>query len=162
MRWWRKRFWPEESVASTLSVGGRTFATRSETKIVGLESAPGDDMNARTETIVSVSTDFGPCPPLRVAARATEDWRRITHDENAGAVALGVPAFDDRFLVFCDDLAFVRYLTPALTAAPCESTGGLELGGGRITVHRKGVGHDVTAANYLNALIPLLPPELRR
>jgi hypothetical protein len=77
-------------------------------------------------------------------------------------VALGVPAYDDRFLVFCDDFAFVRRLTPALTAAPTESTAGLELGGGRITVHRKGVRHHTTAANYLNALIPLLPPELRR
>ena len=43
-----------------------------------------------------------------------------------------------------------------------ESTGGLELGGGVIAVRREGVGHDVAAANYLNALIPLLPPELRR
>jgi hypothetical protein len=53
-------------------------------------------------------------------------------------------------------------VTPALTAAPCGPTGGLELGGGRITVHCTGEGHDVTAANYLNALIPLLPPGLRR
>lgn len=157
--WWRpKRFRPTEVVTS---VGGRTFTTRTEVRVVGLESV-GGDQKAREEAFVSVSTSLGPCPPLRVAPRATEDWRRITHDENAGAVALGVPSFDDRFLVFCDDLAFVRYLTPALTAEPCESTGGLELGGGAIAVRREGVGHDVAAANYLNALIPLLPPELRR
>lgn len=158
MRWWRKWLWPEESATSTLSAGGRTFTVHSETKIVGLASAPGDDVNARTETIVSVSTGLGPCPPLRVMERVVPDPR----DENAGAVALGVPGFDDRFLVFCDDFAFVRRLTPALTAAPTESTAGLELGGGRITVHRRGIRHNATAANYLNALIPLLPPELRR
>lgn len=157
--WWsRKRFQPTEE---TSSVGGRTFTVRTEVRVTGLETA-GGDQKAREEAFVAVSTGIGPCPPLRVADRATEDYRRITHDENAGAVALGVPAFDDRFLVFCDDLAFVRLLTPALTAAPCESTGGLELGGGRITVHRNGIGHDVAATNYLNALIPLLPPELHR
>ncbi|WP_394620816.1 hypothetical protein JNUCC0626_17445 [Lentzea sp. JNUCC 0626] len=155
--WWRpKRFTPTETVAS---VGGRTFTTRTEVRVVGLESA-GGDQKAREEAFVSVSTALGPCPSLRVRARATEDWRRITHDENKGAIAVGVPAFDDAFLVFCDEFAFVRLLTPALTAAPCESTGGLELGGGRITVHREGVGHN--AFDYLNALIPLLPPELRR
>ncbi|MDX8031450.1 hypothetical protein SK803_14590 [Lentzea sp. BCCO 10_0856] len=158
--WWRpKRFTPTEVVTS---VGGRTFTTRTEVRVVGLESAGGGDQKAREEAFVAVSTSLGPCPHLRVAHRATEDWRRITHDENAGAVAVGVPSFDDRFLVFCDELAFVRYLTPALTAAPCESTGGLELGGGRITVHRDGIGHDVAATHYLNALLSLLPPELRR
>ncbi|MFS8098793.1 hypothetical protein LFM09_16820 [Lentzea alba] len=157
--WWRpKRFKPTEE---TSSIGGRTFTVRTEVRVVGLESV-GGDQKAREEAFVSVSTPLGPCPPLRVATRATDDYRRITHDENAGAVALGVPSFDDQFLVFCDDLAFVRHLTPALTAAPSESTGGLELGGGRITVRRVGIGHDMTAANYLNTLIPLLPPELRR
>lgn len=158
--WWRpKRFTPTEVVTS---VGGRTFTTRTEVRVVGLESAGGGDQKAREEAFVAVSTALGPCPRLRVADRATEDWRRITHDENAGAVAVGVASFDDRFLVFCDEIAFVRHLTPALTAAPCESTGELELGGGRITVHRNGIGHDETAANYLNALFLLLPPELRR
>jgi hypothetical protein len=157
--WWRpKRFTPAE-VSDT--VGGRMFTTRTEVRVVGLESA-GGDQKAREEAFVAVSTGIGPCPPLRVTHRWTDDFHRITHDSNAGAVALGVPAFDDRFLVFCDDLAFVRRLTPSLVAAPCESTGGLELGGGMITVHREGVGRDMTAANYLNTLIPLLPPELRR
>jgi hypothetical protein len=157
--WWRrKRFTPLETVTQ---VGGRTFTTRTEVRVVGLESV-GGDQKAREAAFVAVSTALGPCPPLRVAPRWTDDFHGITHDANAGAVALGVPAFDDRFLVFCDDLAFVRHLTPALTAAPCESTGGLELGGGTITVRREGVGHDVPAANYLNELIPLLPPELRR
>lgn len=157
--WWRrKRFTPQESVSS---IGGRTFTTRTEVRVVGLESV-GGDQKAREAAFVAVSTGIGPCPPLRVTARHLDDFHRITHDSNAGAVAVGVPAFDGRFLVFCDDLAFVRRLTPALTAAPCESTGGLELGGGTITVRREGVGGDMTAANYLNALIPLLPPELRR
>lgn len=157
--WWsRKRFQPTEV---TGSVGGRAFTTRTEVRVTGLESV-GGDQRAREEAFVAVSAAIGPCPRLRVVARWEDDYHRIALDSNAGAVATGVASFDDRFLVFCDDLAFVRRMTPALTAAPCESTGGLELGGGRISVHCTGLGHDVTAANYLNALIPLLPPELRR
>ncbi|MEU0885303.1 hypothetical protein ABZ345_42495 [Lentzea sp. NPDC005914] len=157
--WWRKRFWPEETVSSELSVGGRAFTVVSETKIVGLESAAGDDVRARTETTLSLGTVIGPCPPLRVAPRQ----ENRLNDDNAGAVATGVPQFDDRFLVFCDDLAFVRRMTPVLVSAPpTDSTEALELGGGRAVLHRKGAGTETIAANYLNALIPLLPPELRR
>lgn len=151
-QWLRKRFGPQEVVQT---IGGREFTVRSEKRGYGGESVSGV---TSVELFVWVSTDIGPCPPLRVAARETRDFFAITHDKNAGAVALGVPSFDDRFLVFSDDLAFVRRLTPVLVSAPGE----VELSGGRITVHRIGRGHETAAATYLNSLIPLLPPELRR
>ncbi|MET9634265.1 hypothetical protein ABZX92_43110 [Lentzea sp. NPDC006480] len=134
---------------------GRTFTVHWEMRGVGQETYAG----SRTEDrFVWISTAIGPCPPLRVSVRGTNQL----DDRNDGAVAVGMPSFDDRFLVFCDDLAFVRRMTPALTAAPRESTGFLELRDGWITVHRRGLGYDGPAANYLNALILLLPPELRR
>ncbi|GGU34798.1 hypothetical protein [Lentzea flava] len=137
------------------TVGGRSFTVYSEMRNVGPETAAGTQYEERH---VWISTAIGPCPPLRVSVRGSNHL----DDRNDGAVATGVPAFDDRFLVHCDDIAFVRRVTPALTAAPRESTGFLELRGGWITVHRTGTEHDGPAANYLNALIPLLPPELRR
>ncbi|MET8758588.1 hypothetical protein [Lentzea sp. NPDC004782] len=135
--------------------GGRAFTVYWEMRGVGQETLAG---SRQMERFVWISTPIGPCPPLRVSVRG----RNQLDDRNDGAVATGVPSFDDRFLVFCDDLAFVRRMTPALTAAPRESTGFLELRDGWITVHRTGTEHDGPAANYLNALIPLLPPELRR
>jgi hypothetical protein len=77
-------------------------------------------------------------------------------------VATGVPSFDDQFLVRCPDMAFVRRVTPALTAAPSTLTPVLELRDGKISVRPEGRGHAPNSAAYLNALIPLLPPELRR
>jgi hypothetical protein len=142
-----------QSTVQTL--GGRAFTVCSEMRGVGQETAAG---SRRMERFVWISTAIGPCPPLRVCLRG----RNQLDDRNDGAVATGVPAFDDEFLVYCGDIAFVRRMTPALTAGPRESTGFLELRDGRITVHRTGVEHDGPAANYLNALIPLLPPELRR
>jgi hypothetical protein len=139
---------------SVQTFGGRSFTVCWEMRGVGQETISG---SRQMERFTWISTAIGPCPPLRVSVR-----QEIFRERNDGAVATGVPSFDDRFLVFCDDLAFVRRMTPALTAAPCESTGCLELRDGWITVHRTGVGYDGPAANYLNALIPLLPPELRR
>jgi len=152
---WRPgHFDPKET---TSTVGGHLFTIRSEIRVTGIESAV-NDVKERQEVFLWVSTVIGPCPVLRVAKR---EQNRL-NDDNAGAVATGVPQFDDRFLVFCDDLAFVRRMTMALTSAPSESTAGLSLGGGRIVVHRRGAGTETIAANYINALIPLLPPELRR
>jgi hypothetical protein len=148
-------FAPKET---TSTVGGRAFTIRSEIRVTGIESAV-NDVRERQEVFLWVGTAIGPCPVLRVAPRETN---RL-NDDNAGAVATGVPRFDDRFLVFCDDLAFVRRVTPALASAPpSESIEGLELGGGWIVAHRRGAGTETIAANYLNVLIPLLPPELRR
>ena len=75
---------------------------------------------------------------------------------------VGVPSFDDRFLVHCADIAFVRRVTPALTAQPSKFTGTLELRDGWLCVRPEGRGHAPNSAAYLNALIALLPPELRR
>jgi hypothetical protein len=147
-------FDPKET---TSTVGGRAFTIRSEIRVTGIESAV-NDVRERQEVFLWVSTVIGPSPALRVAPR---EQNRL-NDDNAGAVAVGIPRFDERFLVFCDDLPFVRKITPALTTAPSESTAGLSLGGGRIVVHRRGAGTETVAANYLNTLIPLLPPELRR
>lgn len=141
----------------TESIGGRTFTVRVEKETYSYEGVSEGD-NSYTYTYERLSTDIAPCPPLRVTLRRENKL----DDRNDGAVATGVPSFDDRFLVHCPDIAFVRRLTPALTAAPTEFTPVLELRDGKISVRPEGRGRTANSAAYLNALIPLLPPELRR
>ncbi|MEV6239531.1 hypothetical protein [Lentzea sp. NPDC051838] len=149
--------WGSKPAERTETFGGRAFTVRVEKETYSYEGVSDGD-NSYTYTFERLSADIGPCPPLRVTARGENKL----DDRNDGAVATGVPSFDDRFLVHCQDIAFVRRVTPALTAAPSTFTAVLELRGGKISVRPEGLGHAPNSAVYLNALIPLLPPELRR
>ncbi|KJK43167.1 hypothetical protein UK23_34285 [Lentzea aerocolonigenes] len=141
----------------TETIGGRTFTVRDEEDTT-FKHGVSDSGNYYTTEFERTSTVIGPCPPLRVTVRGENKL----DDRNDGAVAVGVPSFDDRFLVHCADIAFVRRVTPALTAEPTRFTGTLEMRDGWITLRPEGRGHARNSAAYLNALIPLLPPELRR
>src|SRR5690349_14277148 len=88
--------------------GGRAFSVRDEEESHTQYSASDSD-NYYTTKLERISTVIGPCPPLRVVLRR----ENRLDDSNDGAVAVGVPSFDDRFLVHCPDIAFVRAVTPA-------------------------------------------------
>lgn len=122
-----------------------------------------------------------PTPLLRIWHRvAAEDdpHRAIVVDGNAGAVATGVSHFDDRFLVFCDDLPFIRHvMTPELVAwimdhpasseyaQGSDTRNGIELRGGELAVEESGAqlspDRIFPAVDYLVGLMAQLPAELR-
>lgn len=141
----------------TETFGGRTFTVRDEEETT-FRHGVSDSGNYCTTEFERISTVIGPCPPLRVTVRGANQL----DDRNDGAVAVGVPSFDDKFLVHCHDIDFVRRITPALTAQPTKFTGTLEMRDGWICLRPEGRGHAPNSAAHLNALIPLLPAELRR
>lgn len=116
---------------------GYGFTGRSEVRSAGPTHYSASDTLEDNDYIVHrVRVPLaGPVSTLRIVNRVhVEDdaYQAITADGNAGAVATGFPDFDDQFLVFCDDLPFLReVMTRELTVWVSQHPGSLTYAQGK-------------------------------
>ncbi|GDY30642.1 hypothetical protein [Gandjariella thermophila] len=142
---------------------------------------PNNSMGERNFTsIVRVSIPLAQAvPPLRITERTDKErdsYRAFVSDVNAGAVATGILEFDDRFLVRCSDLGFVRRIMgPELagwlrghhrTTAYTDVSGplsGIEFAENTLSVEQCGhLEPDLVfpALDFLVEMLSKVPPEL--
>lgn len=171
---------------------GRPFTAFTESRAAGAAQYSADDSPEGNDVLVHRSSVplTRDTPALWIWTRARledESHFALYSDQNAGAVATGFAEFDEHFLVFCDDLSFVREvmtreLVSCVLAHPMSRTyargrsieiaprkrkivrAGIELRGGELSLEeitgRLDPDRVFAGVDYLNELLTRLPAEL--
>ena len=171
---------------------GRPFTVFSEVRMAGPAQTSADGSPNNNDALVHHScVPLGrDTPPLWIWARSRvedEPFFALYADRNAGAVATGFAEFDEHFLVFCDDVPFVREvmtdeLVSWVLAHPMSKTyadgrsaeirpgerqivrAGIELRDGELSLEEIGGRLEpdrvFAGVDYLDELLARLPAEL--